>query len=238
MSKHILIVEGDDHLRCSLHELLTGHGFLVAGVSEGTPVGKILETERIDLIVMDISLPDTDGLRLITEVRKNHNVGIIVLTGRGNLVDRVVGLEIGADDYVLKPFEPREILARIRSVLRRMRLAPPSHSVGELITTYTFDGWVLVPSSHTLFNPDGEPIFLTSGEFRLLEALVSRANRVLSRDQLMEWTGGHDSPSFDRSVDTRIGRLRRKLCDHARNPRYIKTIHNSGYLFAAKVMMI
>ena len=112
MSKHILIVEGDDHVRCSLQKWLMGHGFLVAAVSEGRRVGKILETERIDLIVMDISLPDTDGLRLITEVRENHNVGIIVLTGRGNLVDRVVGLEIGADDYVLKPFEPREIVAR------------------------------------------------------------------------------------------------------------------------------
>jgi two-component system OmpR family response regulator len=234
MSRHILIVEQDDDVRCALQRWLASDGFRITTVDEGKRVIKILETEDVDLIVMDPFLPDTDGLRLATEVRKHYNVGIIILSGRGDSVDRVVGLEMGADDYITKPFEPRETLARIRSVMRRMRLAP-SRSTGTPAVTYTFDGWVLDPSSHALFNPNGDPISLTGGEYRLLEALVTHANRVLSRDQLMEWTGTHDSPAFDRSIDTRIGRLRRKLQDHAKRPRYIKTVHNSGYLFAAKV---
>jgi DNA-binding response OmpR family regulator len=232
-----LIVEYDDDVRGALQRWLASDGFRVTTVGEGKRVSKVLETEHIDLIVMDTCLPDTDGLRLTTEVRKNYNVGIIILSGRSDVVDRVVGLEMGADDYITKPFEPRETLARIRSVMRRMRLAP-ALSTHAPIVTYTFDDWVLDPSSHALFNPNGDPISLTGGEFQLLEALVTHANRVLSRDQLMEWTGGHDSPTFDRSIDTRIGRLRRKLRDHARMPRYIKTIHNSGYLFAAKVTVV
>jgi two-component system, OmpR family, response regulator len=236
MSKHILIVEDDDDVRGALQKSLSSDGFRVTTVGEGKQVSKVLETERIDLIVMDICLPDTDGLRLTTEVRENYNVGIIIISERSDFVDRVVGLEMGADDYITKPFEPREIVARIRSVLRRMRLVSFRPSAA-LVVTYTFDGWVLDTSSHALFNPNGDPIPLTSGEFRLLEALVTHANRVLSRDQLMKWIGGHDSPAFDRSIDTRIGRLRRKLRDHARRPRYIKTVHNGGYLFAAKVMV-
>ena len=235
MSKHILVVEDDDGVRGALQRWLISDGFRVTAVAEGMQVGEVLEAECIDLIVMDICLPDTDGLRLTTEIRARHNMGIIILSGRGDLMDRVVGLEMGADDYVTKPFEPREILARIRSVLRRTRFATPL-SVQADAVTYTFDGWVIDPSSYALFDPKGTPIALTSGEYLLLEALVTRPNRVLSRDQLIEWTSTHDSPAFDRSIDTRIGRLRKKLNDCSKEPRYIKTVRNGGYLFAAKVI--
>ncbi len=233
MVKHILVVEDDDGVRVALQRWLTSDGFQVTAVGEGRQVGEILERMSIDLVVMDICLPDTDGLRLTTQIREKCDPGIIILSGRGDLMDRVVGLEMGADDYITKPFEPREILARVRSVLRRMRPAPaaiPGRAAG-----YTFDGWLVDAQSHALFNPSGEPTPLTSGEYQLLEAFVTHANRVLSRDQLIEWTSTNDSPAFDRSIDTRVGRLRKKLNEHPRQPRYIKTVRNGGYMFAAKV---
>lgn len=236
MVKHILVVEDDDGVRIALQRWLISDGFQVTAVGEGKQVEKILEREYIDLVILDISLPDTDGLRLTTEIRQKYDPGIIILSGRGDLMDRVVGLEMGADDYITKPFEPREILARVRSVLRRLqpsRAPSPGQPTGE---TYVFDGWVIDPRSRALFNPSGEQTPLTSGEYQLLEAFVTHANRVLSRDQLIEWTSAHDSPAFDRSIDTRIGRLRKKLNDHPRASRYIKTVRNGGYLFAAKVV--
>ncbi|HEY4075908.1 MAG TPA: response regulator transcription factor [Rhizomicrobium sp.] len=235
MSKHILVVEDDDGVRSALQRWLTSDGFRVTAVGDGRRVAELLSSEDIDLVIVDICLPDTDGLRLTTQMREDHDVGIIILSGRSDLMDRVVGLEMGADDYLTKPFEPREVLARVRSVLRRMRA--PAVKLAEPTTpaAYRFDGWMVDITSHTLFDPTGVPTALTSGEYQLLEAFVTHANRVLSRDQLIEWTNVHDSPAFDRSIDTRIGRLRRKLNDQPREPRYIKTVRNGGYLFAAKV---
>jgi two-component system, OmpR family, response regulator len=237
MSQHILIVEDDDGVRVALQRWLAADGFQVTTLGDGRRVKELLAQERIDLAIIDICLPDTDGLRLTTEIRKSYDTGIIILSGRGHLMDKVVGLETGADDYVAKPFEPREILARIRSVLRRMRAPAQDKDVTKThAATYAFDGWVVDLSSQTLFNPDGVPTPLTSGEYQLLEAMVTHANRVISRDQLIEWTSVNDAPAFDRSIDTRIGRLRRKLNDAPRDPRYIKTVRNSGYIFAAKVI--
>jgi len=178
-----------------------------------------------------------DGLTITQEIRRNSDVGIIIVSGRGDLADRVVGLEIGADDYVTKPFEPREILARVRSVLRRGprhdAMAAPAMPTPAIC--YEFGDWVLDATAQSLTDIAGLPVTLTSGEYRLLETLVTRANRVLTRDQLMDVCYGNNTPAFDRSVDVGIGRLRRKLRDDARNPRIIRTVRNGGYIFSARV---
>lgn len=184
---------------------------------------------------MDVSLPDTDGFRLTSEIRKTHDLGIIILSARCDLMDRVAGLEMGADDYVIKPFEPREMLARVRSVLRRSQPRAAAQPARAPFAIYAFDGWLVDISAHAVVGPNGVSVPLTSGEYQLLEAFVTHANRVLSRDQLIDLTCGSDSPAFDRSIDARIGRLRKKLNDHPREPRYIKTVRNGGYIFAPRV---
>ncbi|HVE20766.1 MAG TPA: response regulator transcription factor, partial [Acidocella sp.] len=168
------------------------------------------------------------------QIRRYSDVGIIIVSGRGDLADRVVGLEIGADDYVTKPFEPREILARVRSVLRRGRRQEAAVQI-EGHNCYVFGDWKLDATAQALQDTTGRPIALTSGEFRLLEAMVTRANRVLSRDQLMDACYGNNSPAFDRSIDVCVGRLRKKLHDDPRNPAIIRTVRNGGYIFSAKV---
>jgi two-component system OmpR family response regulator len=170
------------------------------------------------------------------KIRRTSDVAIIIVSGRGDLADRVVGLEIGADDYVTKPFEPREILARVRCVLRRgRRQGDTAAAPVEAHDLYEFGNWRLDATAQALHDDSGHAVSLTSGEFRLLEAMVTRANRVLTRDQLMDICYGNNSPAFDRSIDVCVARLRRKLQDDPRNPAVIRTVRNGGYIFAARV---
>jgi two-component system OmpR family response regulator len=234
MTKHVTIVEDDPDVRAVLARSLGADGYQVTALESGAGLEDVIASNHVDLVIIDIGLPDIDGLTITQRIRRRSDVGIIIVSGRGDLADRVVGLEIGADDYVTKPFEPREILARVRSVLRRGRRQEPTSQI-ETHQTYAFGEWKLDTTAQALHDVTGQPIALTSGEFRLLEAMVTRANRVLSRDQLMDACYGNNSPAFDRSIDVCIGRLRKKLHDDPRNPAIIRTVRNGGYIFSAKV---
>ena len=219
MTKHVTIVEDDPDVRSLLTRSLGADGYQVTALENGDGIDAMIAAGHVDLVILDIGLPDVDGLTITQQIRRNSDVAIIIVSGRGDLADRVVGLEIGADDYITKPFEPREILARVRSVLRRdARARCGTPALSEHHVCYEFDDWVLDATTHTLSDSAGRPVVLTSGEYRMLEALVTRANRVLSRDQLMDACYGNNAPAFDRSIDVCVGRLRRKLNDDARNP--------------------
>ena len=234
MTKHVAIVEDDPDVRAILTRSLGSHGYQIIELETGAGIEGVITSNPVDLVILDIGLPDVDGLTVMQQIRRHSNVAIIIVSGRGDLADRVVGLEIGADDYITKPFEPREIVARVRSVLRR------GHHHGDAAPApgrqrYTFCDLVLDANAQSLHNSEGRSISLTSGEFRLLETMVTRANRVLSRDQLMDACYGNNSPAFDRSIDVCVGRLRKKLRDDPRNPNIIRTVRNGGYIFAARV---
>jgi two-component system OmpR family response regulator len=236
MTKHITIVEDDPDVRAVLERSLGADGYRVTALESGAGIEDILSSNRADLVILDIGLPDIDGLTILQQIRRHSDVAIIIVSGRGDLADRVVGLEIGADDYVTKPFEPREILARVRSVLRRGRRG--GHEISQKHDAhqrYGFGDWMLDATAQSLQDAEGRPIGLTGGEFKLLEVMVTRANRVLSRDQLMDACYGSNSPAFDRSIDVCVGRLRKKLQDNPRNPAIIRTVRNGGYIFAAPV---
>jgi two-component system OmpR family response regulator len=234
MTKHVTIVEDDPDVRAVLARSLGANGYEVTALESGVGIEDVISSGQVDLVIIDIGLPDVDGLTITQQIRRYSDVGIIIVSGRGDLADRVVGLEIGADDYITKPFEPREILARVRSVLRRgHRQHPAAQMDGH--PCYAFGEWRLDTTAQALQDTAGRPIALTSGEFRLLEAMVTRANRVLSRDQLMDVCYGNNSPAFDRSIDVCVGRLRKKLHDDPRNPAIIRTVRNGGYIFSAKV---
>ena len=236
MTKHVTIVEDDPDVRALLARSLGSDGYRVTTLECGAGIEEVITNEPVDLVILDIGLPDIDGLTITQQIRRHSDVAIIIVSGRGDLADRVVGLEIGADDYITKPFEPREIQARVRSVLRRGRRQGECASpVGEVHQRYGFGNWMLDTTAQSLHDAQGHLIPLTSGEFKLLEAMVTRANRVLSRDQLMDVCYGNNSPAFDRSIDVCIGRLRRKLGDDPRNPGIIRTVRNGGYMFAARV---
>lgn len=236
MSKHVTIIEDDPDVRAILQRSLLADGYQVTALSTGLGFDCAKATTPIDLLIVDVGLPDIDGLTLTQQVRRNSDVGIIIVSGRGDLADRVVGLEIGADDYVTKPFEPREVLARVRSVLRRgNRPTAVAAPVTEAHATLGFNGWTMDTAAQTLCDPEGQLVTITSGEFKLLETLVSRANRVLSREQLLDYCYGNNSPAFDRSIDVCIGRLRKKLKDDPKNPGLIRTVRNGGYIFVARV---
>jgi two-component system, OmpR family, response regulator len=236
MTKHVTIVEDDPDVRALLVRSMGADGYRVTALDSGAGIEDVMSSDKVDLVILDIGLPGMDGLTITQQIRRHSDVAIIIVSGRGDLADRVVGLEIGADDYITKPFEPREIQARVRSVLRRGRRQDECASpVGEAHQRYGFGNWMLDITAQSLHDAEGRPIGLTSGEFKLLEAMVMRANRVLSRDQLMDVCYGNDSPAFDRSIDVCIGRLRKKLLDDPRNPRIIRTVRNGGYMFAARV---
>jgi DNA-binding response OmpR family regulator len=237
MTKHVTIVEDDPDVRALLVRSLGSEGYRVTALESGTGIERVMSSDLVDLVILDIGLPDVDGLTITQQIRRQSDVAIIIVSGRGDLADRVVGLEIGADDYVTKPFEPREIQARVRSVLRRGRRQEDRKAQAAIDDhqRYGFGNWVLDATAQSLCGLQGQPIGLTSGEYKLLEAMVTRANRVLTRDQLMDACYGNHSPSFDRSIDVCIARLRKKLQDDPRNPVIIRTIRNGGYMFAARV---
>lgn len=226
---HILIVDDDLALRNLLQRYLKENDYSVSAVADGVKMDQYLKQERPDLIILDLMLPGEDGLALARRLRNHSNVPIIMLSARGEEVDRIVGLEVGADDYLAKPFNPRELLARIRSVLRR------SNSVTEHADmenhTITFGPYRLDKSSHQLFHGD-QPLTLTSGDYSLLEVFTSHPNRVLNRDTLLQLLKGYDHQPYDRSIDVRVTRLRKKIEPDISNPVYIRTVWGEGYLFS------
>lgn len=230
----ILIVDDDRRLCAFLGKFLTNEGYTVKVTHDGRGMRAALADSPFDLVVLDLTFPQgEDGLTLAKALRMQTNTPFIMLSGKGAITDRVVGLELGADDYVAKPFEPRELLARIRTVLRRVANqissseAEAERSDGEV----EFDGWRLNLARHELLSPDGRKVEITSQEFRLLEALVQRSGRILSRDQILNIVAKRNWSPYDRSIDVLIGKLRRKLRDDARQPRLIKTVRGVGYMF-------
>jgi len=229
---HILVVDDQQEIRNVVQEYLTGEGFRVSTAQDGAGMRRILGQSPADLVILDLMLPGEDGLTLARSLRSQSAIGIIILTGRGETVDRIIGLEMGADDYLPKPFHLRELLARVKSVLRRVRSgeAPqPARSRAR------FAGWSLDLSSRELTAPSGEVVRLTTGEFDLLAAFVSNANQVLSRDRLLDLARNREAGPFDRTIDVQVGRLRRKLEDDPQNPTLIKTVRGSGYIFTPAV---
>ena len=229
---HILIVDDDRDIRNLLADYLEKQGLRCTTAADGREMKAALEQHRIDLIVLDVMMPGEDGLTLCRELRSRSNVPVIMLTARAEEVDRIIGIEMGADDYMGKPFSPRELLARIKGVLRRTRSLPPTLGCAQRVK---FAGWILDSGARHLVGPDGVIVSLSGAEYRLLAVLVEHPNRVLDRNQLMDLTLGREATPFDRSIDVQISRLRNRLNDDAREPRIIKTIRNEGYILAAQV---
>ncbi len=235
-SAKILVIDDDPDVRDIVERCLTDAGYQVWLLEDGSKVFNTISENDIDLAIVDLVLPDTDGLMLTRRIKEHSNIGVVILSGRGDTTEKIIGLEVGADDYLSKPFEPRELLARVRSVLRRIGQETPEGAIE--VTVFTFDGWRLDVTARTLTSPKGEPVELSSGEFNLLKAFVEHPNRVLSRDQLLDYTHANDTPAFDRSVDVRVGRVRKKIEIDPQNPKFIKTIRNGGYMFAAKIARV
>jgi two-component system OmpR family response regulator len=228
----VLVVDDDAEIRKLLGEYLERNGFRVSLATDGRAMREALESSRPDIVVLDLMLPGDDGLTLCRDLRARSNLPVIMLTARAEEVDRIVGLEMGADDYLAKPFSPRELLARMKSLLRRARtLAAPRAEAREA----RFAGWTLDLVARQLVAPDGVVVALSGAEFRLLAVFVEHPNRVLDRNRLMDLTLGRDAGPFDRSIDVQVSRLRIRLRDDAREPRIIKTVRNEGYVLAAAV---
>jgi len=231
---HILVVDDHKDIRDLLARYLARHELRVTAAADAAEARRALSHASIDLVVLDIMMPGEDGLSLCRHLRESTRIPVILLTAMAEETDRVVGLEIGADDYVTKPFAPRELLARIKAVLRRTHSLPPDREPagrGKL----RFERWTLDLDRRELVDEDGVLTPLSTGEFRLLAALVEHPGRVLSRDQLLDLTRGRAAAPFDRSVDNQVSRLRRKLERDPRNPALIKTVWGGGYCFAAEV---
>ncbi|VVC83353.1 Two-component transcriptional response regulator, LuxR family [Sideroxydans sp. CL21] len=227
----ILIVDDDEQIRQLLREYLAGFGMSVTGVTDGAAMEESLAKNSFDLVILDLMLPGEDGLSLCRSLRVKSDIPILMLTARGEAMDRVVGLEVGADDYIVKPFEPRELVARIQSILRRSRSGRGSLTEKK---EAEFMGWRLDLILRQLVSPDQIVIPLSNAEFRLLAVLVEHPNRVLTREFLLDEARGRGMELFDRSIDILISRVRQKLNDDPRTPSLIKTVRGEGYLFDTK----
>ena len=231
---HILVVDDDREIRDLLARFLEKNQMRVTAVRDGREARRAWANGHYQLAVLDLMLPGESGLDLARWLRTQSSVPIVMLTAMGEEADRVLGLELGADDYVAKPFGPRELLARIRAVLRRAGTEQDNHTAAT-VKQYRFSGWSLEPAYRRLLNPDGTEIALTGGEFDLLQALVERPNRVLTRDMLLDLLRGRQAGPFDRAIDVAISRLRRKLEDDGRHAQLIKTVRGGGYVMATTV---
>jgi two-component system OmpR family response regulator len=231
---HILVVDDDREIRTLLAEYLEKNGLRVSVARDGKEMRRVLGRTRIDLVVLDVMLPGDDGLKLCRELRGGSQIAIIMLTARAEDVDRIVGLELGADDYVPKPFNPRELLGRISAVLRRTAHAPRD-PLPSTVGGYRFAGWRLDVTARSLKDDSGGEVPLSGAEFRLLAVLLAHAGQVLSRVQLMDLLRGRDLEPFDRSIDQRVRRLRQILRDDARSPRIVKTVYGEGYVIGVPV---
>lgn len=231
---HILVVDDDTEIRNLLHEYLQKQGYRVTAVADGKGLRTAVATSHPDLIILDLMLPGEDGLMLCRDLRAKSEIPIIMLTARGDETDRIVGLELGADDYVAKPFSPRELLARIKSVLRRAR-ALPENLKSEESGVFRFAGWTLDAATRNLTSPQGVVVSLSGTDFRLLKIFVDHPSRVLTRDQLIDLMLSRDAGPYDRAIDVQVSRLRQRLGEDAKEPVIIKTVRGQGYVFAAQV---
>lgn len=231
---HVLVVDDDAEIVNLLSRYLGGQGMSVSVADSAGQLHHVLGGSEVDLILLDLGLPDADGLTVMRDLRQRWHGPLIIVSGRGEPVERIVGLELGADDYVTKPFDLRELLARIRSVLRRAQPAapPPERHDSQ---GFEFDGLKLDVAARQLNDRSGQPIALTTGEFELLLALLQRPHQVFSRDQLMNALHGRESGPYDRAIDVQVGRLRKKLETNPAEPAIIKSVRGAGYLFAVPV---
>jgi two-component system, OmpR family, response regulator len=230
----IAVVEDDPEICRMMTSYMTDNGFEVAAARSGRDLDRVMASGgKIDCVILDVGLPGEDGLSICRRLRGKSTVPIIMVTGRGTDTDRIVGLELGADDYLPKPFNPRELLARVRAVMRRSTQGeqPP----GEAPQSLTFEGWRLDMARRQLFAPDGAPRSLTSGEFNILSIFCQNPRKVLSRDDLLDLLHGRAAAVFDRSIDVQISRLRRKIEINLKDPSFIKTVRYGGYFFTPQV---
>jgi two-component system OmpR family response regulator len=230
----ILVVDDQQEICELVRDYLTTEGFQVSVANDSAGLREEIAREPVDLVILDLMLGGEDGLQLARELRGGSDVGIIILTGRAETVDRIIGLEMGADDYLPKPFHLRELLARVRSVLRRAASRAAESASGEETRAH-FAEWTLDLARRALTSPAGEEMPLTTGEFELLAAFVHHPNHVLSRDRLLDLSRHRAAGPFDRTIDVQVGRLRRKLGDDAKNPALIKTVRGGGYMFTPNV---
>ncbi|HEV2334423.1 MAG TPA: response regulator [Stellaceae bacterium] len=231
---HIVVVDDQQEIRDLVQDYLTGEGFRVSTAHDGAGMRRVLSQSPADLVILDLMLPGEDGLTLARGLRGQSGIGIIILTGRGETVDRIIGLEMGADDYLPKPFHLRELLARVKSVLRRVQSRTGDGAQPTRLHA-RFAGWNLDLSTRELLSPTGQGVRLTTGEYDLLAAFVNHANQVLSRDRLLDLARSREAGPFDRTIDVQVGRLRRKLEEDPQNPSLIKTVRGSGYIFTPVV---
>lgn len=232
---HILVVDDDPRIRQMLARYFEGEGYRVTTVADGVEMDVAMRQNSVDAVLLDLSLPGgRDGLDLARDIRATSDVPIMMLTGRDDVVDRIIGIEIGADDYIAKPFHLREVHARLKSILRRRQPAAPK-AVQEEDQIIRFEGWTLNLSRRQLLDPAGAEVELTTGEFDMLAAFLNHAGRVLTRDFLMDLTRGRHLEAFDRTIDAQIVRLRRKIEADAKHPQFIKAIRGVGYIFTGKI---
>lgn len=234
-SQHILVVDDNKEILDLVSRFLAKDGYRVSTAEDGREMKKVMANARIDLILLDVMLPGDDGLTLCRDIRSESNIPIIMLTAKGEEIDRVIGLEMGADDYISKPFGTRELLARIKALLRRTNDMGAVNTPTDTPKNFLFDEWKLDTSKRELISKDDVVVPLSTGEFTLLMALVERPNRVLNRDQLLDIARGRASIAFDRSIDTQISRLRKKIEKDSKHPELIKTVWGGGYIFTPEV---
>jgi two-component system OmpR family response regulator len=233
---HILVVDDHREIRELVSRALAREGFRVSVAADGREMRKVMADAGIDLVVLDLMLPGEDGLSLCRRLRTDSNIPVIMLTAKGEEVDRVIGLELGADDYLPKPFGSRELVARIKAVLRRARETPKVPESGHKPRRFRFDRWTLDTDTRELLRDDGIGVPLSTGEYDLLIVLVERPQRVLSREQLLDLSRGRSATAFDRSVDTQVSRLRKKIERDPGEPRIIKTVWGGGYMLTPEVI--
>jgi two-component system OmpR family response regulator len=237
---HILIVDDDREIRQMLADYLQKNGLRTSLAGDGREMRAVLETTPVDLIVLDVMMPGDDGLVLCRNLRasKHRAIPVLMLTARDDATDRIVGLEMGADDYVVKPFSARELLARIKAVIRRTRMLPPNLQVTEASRMLAFGQWRLDTTARHLLDSQDTIVALSGAEFRLLRVFLDHPQRILSRDQLLNLTQGREAENFDRSIDLLVSRLRQRLMDDAREQTYIKTVRSEGYVFCLPVTLL
>ena len=234
MSRSVLVVDDEPTLRETLAEALEQDGLRVVTAADGREALEVFRSESPDLVLLDLMLPQISGIEVCRIMRRESAAPIVMLTAKDSEIDKVVGLELGADDYVPKPFNPRELLARVKSVLRRVRSLPENLKPEE-VRGYRFAGWTLDLATRNLTSPAGVVIALSGTEFRLLHTFLAHPNRVLTRDQLIDLMLSRDAAPFDRAIDVQVSRLRHRLGDDAKEPEIIKTVRSQGYVFAAHV---
>jgi two-component system OmpR family response regulator len=232
---HIAVVDDEADITRLLQGYLEGHGYRITALHDGRSLLSLMARDPPALVLLDLGLPGEDGFSIARQLREHWRCGLIIVSGRGDAVDKIVGLEVGADDYVTKPFDLRELLARIKAVLRRVDPGEPGAAGGALRSRLRFAGWQLDTGARRLTGPQGQDVALTSGEFDLLCAFAQHPGRVLSRDFLLERTRGREAAPFDRTVDVQVGRLRRKLEADAEDPQIIKSVRGAGYILVPPV---